>query len=78
MKRKTSSKPPLAPAIKTLANTIINNTPDGSVGYDEAANTISEIWDQFDEAGATPADMEQITGYLRWAKWEGFCINSPI
>jgi hypothetical protein len=77
MKRKTKT-PPLAPAIKALANTIINNTPDGSPGYDEAAATVSEIWDQFDAAGAGVADMEHICGHIRWAKFEGFCIQSPI
>lgn len=77
MKRKTK-KPALAEPVRVLARTIINNTPDGSPGYDEAAATVSEIWDQFDAAGATVNDMENITTYIRWAKFEGFCIESPI
>ncbi len=77
MARKTS-KPALAAPVRGLANTIINNTPDGSPGYDEAAANVSELWDQFDANGATVADMEAICGYIRWAKFEGFCSASPI
>lgn len=77
MARKTKN-PALPEAVRGLANTIINNTPDGSPGYDEAAGTVSEIWDQFEANGATVADMDRITGYIRYAKFEGFCTASPI
>jgi len=78
MKRTRKAKPTLAPPVLALVKMLVNKTPDGSVGYDEAAGMVSELWDQFDAAGATVADMENICGFIRWAKWEGFCEASPL
>ena len=75
---KKTRLPVLTPAVRKLAVGIINKTPDGSVGYDEAAHHVSETWDQFEQAGATSADLNNITGFIRWAKWEGFCIGSTL
>jgi len=77
MKKKVI-KPVLAESVKALAKTIINKTPDGDVGYSEASDTVSDVWDQFETAGANVGDLEGIQGYIRWAKFEGFCEAAPI
>lgn len=78
MKRKTKVVPTLASPVLALAKIIINKTPDGDLGYGEASNMVSEVWDQFDAAGATVGDLEDITGYMRWRKMDGFCETNPI
>jgi hypothetical protein len=78
MKQRKTKKPVLAEPIVALANNIINKTPDASVGFSEASDMVSELWDQFDAAGATVGDLEAITGYIRWRKFEGFCETAPI
>ena len=77
-RKKSNMQPALPEPVLTLAKKLVNNTPDGDVGYGEAADTVSEIWDQFDAAGATVADMERITGYIRYCKFEGFCKGCPV
>ena len=72
------TQPALPEPVLALAKKLVNNTPDGDQGYGEAADTVSEIWDQFAEGGATVADMERITGYIRYCKFEGFCKGSPV
>jgi hypothetical protein len=75
---KQTKHPALPDAVRGLAKTLINNTPDGDIGYNEAANTVSEIWDQFDANGAVVGDLEHICGFIRWAKCEGFGLDNPI
>lgn len=75
---KKMKKDALPEAVLTLAKKLVNNTPDGDAGYGEAADTVSEIWDQFDAAGATVKDMERITGFIRYCKFEGFCKTCPV
>ncbi len=71
-------KPALSGELRMLATEIINRTEDGSVGYDEAANHVSETWAVFEDAGATVSSLEHITGFIRWMKFEGFCAASPL
>jgi hypothetical protein len=77
MKRKTKA-PPLIPAVLGLVKVVVNKTAEGDVGYAEAASMVSEVWDQFDAAGATVGDMDAIMGQVRWMKWEGFCEADPV
>lgn len=77
MKRKTKA-PPLIPAVLALVKVVVNKTAEGDVGYAEAASMVSEVWDQFDAAGATVGDMDAIMGQVRWMKWEGFGEADPI
>jgi len=71
-------KPVLPLAIRALVVLVINDTPDGPVGYAEAMDGVSGIWQQFDAAGAVVGDLEAIGAYIRWAKCEGFCSTSPM
>jgi hypothetical protein len=73
-----ASKPVLNRPVRSLARSLVNTTPDGDVGYDLAVQGLSDQWPAFLEAGAGIADMEQITGFIRWAKFEGFCQSSPM
>lgn len=69
----------MPPAVKRLAAGVINATPDGSVGYDEAIGRVGENWADFAAAGAgDPKLYEHVADYIRWAKWEGFCRTNPL
>ena len=73
------TKTPMTSTVKALAVEVINSTPDGSVGYDEAIGRVGENWADFDAAGAgEPKLYEQVADYIRWAKWEGFCVSNPL
>lgn len=64
--------------IRRLAFDIINETPNSDVGYAEAADMVSDMWDQFIAAGAALDDLDNILNLIRWAKWEGFGFGSPL
>lgn len=74
MKKATALPQPML----MLAKELVNNTPAGDVGYAEAADAVAENWSRFEEVGATVNNIETITGYIRWAKCEGFCASCPI
>lgn len=57
---------------------IINRTPPGDIGYDDASCQVQELWNVFDDEGASCGDLDTIMGFIRWAKMEGFGEGSPI
>jgi len=61
-KKKTKALPQ---AIVSLAKEIVNQTGDGVVGYAQAADAVSENWNQFAEAGANVTVVEGIMGEMR-------------
>lgn len=65
--------------VKALAVGVINRTPDGSIGYDEAVGLIGEQWGDFALAGGDePRLYEAVADFVRWAKWEGWCSRTPL
>ncbi len=73
------TRTPMTSAVKALAVDVINTTPDGSVGYDEAIGRVGENWADFAAVGhGEPKLYEQVADYIRWAKWEGFCVSSTL
>lgn len=69
---------PLPLAVYEIVKQIVNSTPDGSAGYAEAANMVTERWSEFADAGMSVAEVEKITALLYWRKLDGFCLQSPL
>lgn len=51
-----------------LVRNIINSTPDGMLGYAEAANLLAANWERFAEVGLSAKDVERLLTLIRWQK----------
>jgi hypothetical protein len=72
------AKETIKPAIKNACKIIINQTPAGDLGWQNASDMISDRWDLFEAAGAIVGDLESISAFVHWAKLEGFSDQCPI
>lgn len=61
-----------------LVKNIINSTPDGMLGYAEAADLLAANWGGFAAVGMTARDVERLLTLIRWRKHEGFCTSTPL
>lgn len=72
------TKTKLPAEVVRICKSIINATGDGSCGYDDAVGQVSEQWELFERAGCTPANVDEICAYIKWAKCEGFHERCPL